>query len=466
MGLVLGRIEAEGIAQLSYLIGDDAAGVAAVIDPRRDVDVYLETARRRGVRIVHIVETHIHADFVSGACELAARTGAAIHGGRSEDYRFNLHQLSDGAEIGLGTVRLRALHTPGHTPEHISLLAFDAKQGEEPFAIFTGDTLFNLDVGRPDLLGDGSEQRLAKQLYRSLFELLVPLGDRVEVYPGHGAGSSCGRAIGDRNQSTIGNERTYSEALRPRSEDEFVRWMLGGMPEPPRHYARLKKVNAAGPPLRGGLPVVVPLPPEEFRERASKPDTLVLDTRSILAFGGGHVPGTLNIALRPEFPTWVGWMVDPDRELLLIVESERDLALVVEHLYRLGYDNIGGHLLDGMTSWQNAGFELAHVGQWTVQDLNRHRQDGDLIVLDVRTDEEWAEGHVPGARHIYVPHLAEHLNQLDRDKAVATYCGTGYRASIAASLLKRRGFREVINVPGSWTAWKAANLPVESPKRG
>ncbi|KAA0686250.1 MULTISPECIES: MBL fold metallo-hydrolase [Azospirillum] len=466
MGLILDRIEAEGLAQLSYLIGDDAAGVAAVIDPRRDVDVYLETARRRGVRIVHIVETHIHADFVSGACELAARTGATIHGGRSEDYRFDLHQLSEGAEIGLGSVRLRALHTPGHTPEHMSLLAFDAKQGEDPFAVFTGDTLFNLDVGRPDLLGDGTEQRLAKQLYRSLFEALVPLGDRVEVYPGHGAGSSCGRAIGDRNQSTIGNERTYSEALRPRSEDEFVRWMLSGMPEPPRHYARLKNVNAAGPPLRGGLPVVPPLPPEEFRERASKPDTLVLDTRSILAFGGGHVPGALNIVLRPEFPTWVGWMVDPDRELLLIVESERDLALVVEHLYRLGYDTIGGHLLDGMSSWQNAGFELAHVGQWTVQDLDRHRQDGDLIVLDVRTDEEWAEGHVPGARHIYVPHLAEHLNELDRDKEVATYCGTGYRASIAASLLKRRGFREVINVPGSWTAWKAANLPVESPKRG
>lgn len=252
MGLILDRIEAEGLAQLSYLIGDDAAGVAAVIDPRRDVDVYLETARRRGVRIVYIVETHTHADFVSGACELAARTSAAIHGGRSEDYRFNPHQLPDGAEIGLGSVRLRALHTPGHPPEHISLLAFDAKQGEEPFAIFTGDTLFNLDIGRPDLLGDGSEQRLAKRLYRSLFELLVPLGDRVEFYPGHGAGSSCGRATGDRNQSAIGNERTCSEALRPRSEDEFVRWMLGGMPEPPRHYARLKKVNAAGSSVARG----------------------------------------------------------------------------------------------------------------------------------------------------------------------------------------------------------------------
>ena len=465
MGLVLDRIEAEGLAQLSYLVGDDAAGTAAVIDPRRDVDAYLDAARRHGVRIAHIIETHIHADFVSGARELAARTGASICGGRSDDYRFELRQLDDGDQIDLGGVRLRALHTPGHTPEHVSLLAFDAKQGEEPFAVFTGDTLFNLDVGRPDLLGGGTEQRLARQLYHSLFEVLVPLGDRVEVYPCHGAGSACGRAIGDRNQSTIGNERVYSEALRPRSEDEFVQWMLGGMPEPPRHYARLKKVNAAGAPLRGGLPVVPPLAPAELRERASKQDALVLDARSILAFGGGHVPGALNIALRPEFPNWVGWMVDPDVEILLIVESERDLLPTVEHLYRLGYDRLGGYLLDGMTSWQNAGLGLSSVRQWTVHDLDRHRQDGDLVVLDVRSDEEWAEGHVPGARHIYVPHLEDRLGELDRGKAVATYCGTGFRASIAASLLKRNGFREVINVPGSWTAWKAAELPVEKPTR-
>ncbi|MFP5512715.1 MAG: MBL fold metallo-hydrolase [Alphaproteobacteria bacterium] len=466
MGLVLDRIEAEGLAQLSYLFGDDVTGLAVVIDPRRDVDVYLDAARRRGVRIAHVIETHIHADFVSGAHELAARTGAVIHGGRSDDYRFDLHQLGDGEEVDLGGVRLRALHTPGHTPEHVCLFAFDAKQGEEPFAVFTGDTLFNLDVGRPDLLGGGTERRLAKQLHGSLFERLLPLGDRVEVFPGHGAGSSCGRAIGDRNQTSIGNERAYSEALRPRSEDEFVEWLLGAMPEPPRHYARLKKVNAAGAPLRGGLPVVPPLPPGEFRERASRPESLVLDTRSILAFGGGHVPGALNIALRPEFPTWVGWIVDPDRELLLVVESERDLVPVVEHLYRLGYDNIGGHLLDGMTSWQNAAFELTHVREWTVHELDRNRRDKTLIILDVRSDEEWAGGRVPAARHAYLPHLEEHLGELDPDKPVATYCGTGYRASIAASLLKRYGFRDVINVPGSWTAWKAAKLPVEKPEQG
>jgi hydroxyacylglutathione hydrolase len=242
--------------------------------------------------------------------------------------------------------------------------------------------------------------------------------------------------------------------------------MLDGMPEPPRHYARLKKVNAAGAPLRGGLPAVQPLPPGEFRKRASKPDALVLDARSILAFGGGHVPGALNIALRPEFPTWAGWMVDPNREILLVVESERDLVPVVEHLYRLGYDIIGGYLLDGMTSWQNAGFELAHVRQWTVHELDRHRQDEGLVVLDVRSDEEWAEGRVPGARHIYVPRLEEHLGEIDRGKAVVAYCGTGFRASIAASLLKRKGFHEAIIVPGSWTAWKAAKLPVEKPHQG
>lgn len=240
MALVLEQINAEGLAHLSYLVGDDKAGVAAVIDPRRDVDVYLQMARARGVRITHIVETHIHADFVSGSHELKARTGAPIYGGKSDDYQFELQQMSEGEELPLGSVTLRAMHTPGHTPEHVSLLIFDSKQGREPFGVLTGDTLFNLDVGRPDLLGGGTEKKLAAQLYHSLFDKLLPLGDRIEVYPCHGAGSSCGKSIGDRRHSTIGNERIFSEALKQRTEQEFVEWILSDMPEPPRHYPRLK----------------------------------------------------------------------------------------------------------------------------------------------------------------------------------------------------------------------------------
>jgi hydroxyacylglutathione hydrolase len=465
MALVLEQINVEGLAHLSYLVGDDKAGVAAVIDPRRDVDVYLQMARDRGLRITHILETHIHADFVSGSHELKARTNATIYGGKTDDYQFELQQMQEGDEVHLGSVTLRALQTPGHTPEHICLLIFDAKQGDKPFGIFTGDTLFNLDVGRPDLLGTGTEKELATQLYHSLFDKLVPLGDRIEVYPCHGAGSSCGKSIGDRRQSTIGNEKVFSPALKERTEKEFVQWILSDMPEPPTHYPRLKKVNAKGATIKGCVPTLAPLSPQEFREMMQDKNSLVIDTRSILAFGGGHIPGAINIALLPAFPNWIGWMIPHEKQLLLVVESDRDIKLVTEQLFRIGYDNLTGYLHSGMTSWQNAGLPLQRTGEWTVHELNQHKDDPNLTILDVRTNSEFNSGFVPGAKHIFVAHLAENLNKLDRSKTIATYCGTGYRASIAASLLQKHGFENVINIPGSWTAWKGAKLPVEQSKQ-
>jgi hydroxyacylglutathione hydrolase len=464
MALVFEQINVEGLAHLSYMIGDDKAGVAAVIDPRRDVNIYLQRSQELSVKITHILETHIHADFVSGSHELRVRTGAPIYGGKSDAYQFELCQLSDGDELQIGNVTLRAIHTPGHTPEHISFLVFDAKQGTEPFGIFTGDTLFNLDVGRPDLLGNGSEKQLAAQLYQSLFDKLLPLGDRIELYPSHGAGSACGKSIGDRRQSTIGNERIFNPAFKPRSQSEFVEWILSGMPEPPRFYARLKKVNAKGAAIKGDVPVLPPLSAKEFQARMKDENTIVIDARSILAFGGGHIPGAINIALRPEFPNWVGWMVEPERQILLVLESERGVQLASEQLFRLGYDNVIGYLHDGMTSWQNAGLPLQRVGEWTVHELNEHKDDENLVVLDVRGDDEYQNGKVPGAQHIYVPHLEEHLDELEQNKTIVTYCGSGYRASIAASILQKHGFENVINVPGSWLAWKAAGLPVEQPE--
>jgi hydroxyacylglutathione hydrolase len=331
---------------------------------------------------------------------------------------------------------------------------------DQPFGIFTGDTLFNLDVGRPDLVGSGTEKKLAAQLYHSIFDKLVPLGDRLEIYPCHGAGSSCGKSIGDRRQSTIGNERVFNPALQERNEAEFVEWILRGMPEPPKFYSRLKQVNAQGAKVMECVPILQPLSPQEFQQMMQDENTIIIDTRSILAFGGGHIPGAINIALRPEFPNWVGWMIEPEQKLLLVIESKRDVKLVTEQLFRLGYDNLGGYLHDGMTSWQNGGLPLQHLGEWTVQELNAHRQDPNVTVLDVRSDDEYQRGQVPGAKHIYVPHLQEHLDELDKNQAIATYCGSGYRASIAASLLQKHGFEKVINIPGSWMAWKAAGLPV------
>jgi hydroxyacylglutathione hydrolase len=253
----------------------------------------------------------------------------------------------------------------------------------------------------------------------------------------------------------------FNPALKPRSESEFVSWLLTGMPEPPNHYARLKRVNTAGAPVVGGVRPIFPLSPAELKRHRDAGAT-VLDCRSILAFGGGHIPGALNVALRPEFSNWAGRMLDPEIPIALVVEDVRDLMEVAAHLFRIGIDRIGGYLHDGMTSWQNAGLPLARIPQWTARELDERRRNEDVLVLDVRSDEEWQQGHVPGAWHVFVPHLEREIRKLDRRKCIATYCGTGYRASIAASLLQRCGFEHVANVPGSWTAWKAAGLPVEN----
>lgn len=460
--LVFEPVYTEGLAQISYMVGDSKTAVAAVIDPRRDIDIYLTMARERGLQITYVIETHIHADFASGAQALASRTGAQLIGGRSDAYRFDLRQVSEGETLTLGQVSLQVMHSPGHTPEHISLLLFDAQQGDEPFALFTGDTLFNLDIGRPDLLGDDSKRRLAGELYQTLFTRYRPLGDRIEVYPCHGAGSACGKSIGDRRQTTLGNERLFNPALRDaRDEETFVQWTLADLPEPPRHFARLKQLNAQPIKESSGPTLPPPLSPHELQTRAADDDAQLVDIRSILAFGGGHVPGAINIPLRTEFVNWAGWMLDDTRPILLVGESVGDIYQAVTHLYRIGLDNIEGYLRNGMTDWQNAALRLNNVQQWTVHELNAQRDEADVQVLDVRSPNEVAKGKVPGAKHIFVPHLTDRLDELDTDKTIATYCGSGYRASIAASILKQAGFRAVANVPGSWLAWKAAGLPVE-----
>ena len=459
--LVFEPVYTDGLAQISYLVGDSKAAVAAVIDPRRDIDIYLQMAKARGLRIAYAIETHIHADFVSGAQALAKRTGAQIIGGRAENYGFELRQVSGGETIELGQATLQVMHTPGHTPEHISLQLFDAQQGDQPIALFTGDTLFNLDVGRPDLLGEGSERKLAGALYQTLFDQYLPLGDRIEIYPCHGAGSACGKSIGDRRHSTLGSERLFNPALRERrSEGAFIDWLLADMPEPPRHYARLKQLNVCSAVQMEGASLPQPLAPSEFETLAAR-GMQVVDVRSILAFGGGHVPGAINIALRNEFVNWAGWMLDDARPILLVGESADDVHQAVTQLYRIGLDDIRGYLRNGMTDWQNAARPLNRLQEWTVHELNARREAPDVQVLDVRSPQEVAAGRVPGARHIFVAHLADRLNELDPDKTTATYCGSGYRASIAASILKKAGFRDVANVPGSWMAWKAANLPVQ-----
>ncbi len=472
--MFLETVDTEGLSQLSYVLGDERAGVCVCVDPRRDADIYIELARRHNARITHICETHIHADFISGSHELAAQTGAEICVGAmpgiapdEDGYGFAHRALKDGDEIEIGALRLRALQTPGHTPEHVCYVLSGGKGAADEWAVFTGDTLFAGEVGRPDLLGEGSEERLARALYHSLFEKLLPLGDAITVYPSHGQGSPCGGSIGDRRTSAIGYERLHNRRLQAPSEDEFVADILKGLPPAPRYYKRVKEINRKGARVLGRIVPLAPLAPQEFKRAADEEDAIIVDTREIEAFGGAHIEGALSIPQREkEFTIWAGWMLDPERKILLVLSDEADAAQLA--LLRIGLENIGGYLRHGMRGWMEAALPFVGLGQMSVHELARYSSlavagDNEVQIIDVRRDDEWQSGHVPGARHIFAAHVRERLDQLDRHHPIAIYCGSGYRASIAASVLQQEGFTEVSNVPGSMSAWKAAGYETVKP---
>lgn len=466
--MFLETVKADGLAHLSYLLGDDAGGVCAVIDPRRDVGVYLDLARQHHARITHILETHIHADFVSGSRELQAETGAPIYVGAAEGYGFEHTPLREGDTLSLGSLTLKVLHTPGHTPEHVCYLVRGGKGSQEPWALFSGDTLFAGEVGRPDLLGHGSEQRLARALYHTLHDKLLKLGDEVEVYPGHGQGSPCGGSIGDRNTSTIGYERLHDPKLKAMSEEAFVALVLSGLPPAPFYYPRMKKVNLQGPNILHGLPHIQPLDAATFKKEMQQTGTVVVDTREIEAFGGAHIQGALSIALRDEFPQWAGWMLKPEARILLVLTDEDKLEEAVRHLLRVGYENIVGFLRQGMRGWFEAGQPFERTGEMSVQELHAKLSAApdDFQLLDVRRDDEWNECAIPTAKHLFAPYLPEHLDVVEKGtKPIVVYCGSGYRASVAASVLQRNGFTDVYNVPGSMAAWTAVGYATEKPDK-
>jgi hydroxyacylglutathione hydrolase len=461
-GVIFETVRTDGLAHLSYLVGDRSSGHAVVIDPRRDVDVYLDLAQKHKLTITHAVETHIHADFVSGSRELAARAGTAkiyvsVEGGAH--YRFAHEPLRDGSQIELGRVTLTAVHTPGHTPEHMAYLATDRGN---PWGFFSGDFLFAGSVGRPDLLGAAQTPGLAKALFRSLRTTLSPFADAVPLYPAHGAGSPCGANIGDR-QSTIGYERRHNPALQFSDESAFIDWVLNTAPPMPRYYPRMKKINADGPKLLKRLPVIAWLEPAAFRRRLAVGDVQLVDNRDMLGFGGGHIAGAWNIGPRPELSLWAGWMLDPERPIALVLPRDEDLPEVLRQFLRVGFTKFAGCLKGGMEDWTTAGLPVQELAQLPVQELNRQIPPRDFQLLDVRTPHEWDEGHLPGARYLFLGELSEKLKNLNPSKPVVVYCATGYRSSLAASLLQAHGFKDVRNVPGSYSAWTAAGFPVVKP---
>lgn len=462
--MIFKTIKSEGLAHLSYLLGD--AGECAVIDPRRDIEVYLEIARAEEVRITHILETHIHADFVSGSRELAARTGATIYGGRVRnkkqgDYGFEIHSLDEGDTVQVGAIALRALHTPGHSSEHISYVACGGGEGaEHDWAVFSGDTLFAGEVGRPDLEPGANHRELAELLFDSLHQKLMALDDGVEVYPCHGEGSPCGGSIGVRDATSIGYERRYNPRLQIKEKARFVEELLQELREEPMpaYYERLKAENHAGPEILGALPALAPLGADAFEKLARDPDIWVVDAREIAGFAAAHIKDSLNIALRAEFPVWAGRVLTTQMKLVLVADEPAAVSEARIHLMRIGL-KLHGYLADGFKAWFNAGKPYASLGLLSVQELHRRMKSGDpgVQIVDVRTLGEWHNGHLDKATHIFVPDLFEGASGLKPEKPVLVYCGSGYRGSIAASILEKHGFEQVYNMPGGISAWGAAD---------
>jgi hydroxyacylglutathione hydrolase len=468
------RFEDTGLSQFSYAVGCPAAGVLAIVDPRRDVDVYVEFAAAHGLEIRHVLETHIHADFASGARALAETTGARLHlsaydDGERYEVAFPHTEMRDGDSIEVGSVRLEALHTPGHTPEHLSFLVYDTtRTAEVPELLLSGDFLFVGSLGRPDLLGEDAKRDLAHRLFASVQGKLADLPDGLEVHPGHGAGSLCGAGMSARPLSTLGYERVANPYLDPALDEEaFVRKILGSSPPFPPYYRRMKERNAAGPEILTGLPGRQPIPAARFRELAEE-GHVVVDLRDQLAFGMGHVPGSFGIGVQGSLSTWAAWVV-PYETPILLVPPEGSYATVsdaVERaaraLVRVGLDDVRGHLAGGLPAWRQAGLPVAETSQIGPRELHEHLRSGHgPTVLDVRSDGEWAGGHIEGALHIMGGFLADRLSEIpDGGRPVAVVCGSGYRSTVAAGVLERGGFRHVINLTGGMGAWRREGLPV------
>jgi hydroxyacylglutathione hydrolase len=460
----LKQFEVPGLAHYSYLLVSQ--GQAVVIDPKRDVDTYVQSAEEQGLRITHILETHIHADYVSGATALAKATGAELwlsghDTGEEFEYHFAHHEFKDGEELIVGDLRIVAIHTPGHTPEHLSFLVYERSRCGQPMALFTGDFIFVGSLGRPDLLGEAAKQRLAHLLYQSVRTSVTHLPDGVELYPGHGAGSLCGAGMGERSQSTLGYERFCNIFMASRPEPEFVDAILKTLPPAPEYYRRMKRINANGPQLLNSVPGSEQLNPGAFRKEIETLDPVIIDLRRAEAFGGAHIPNALNIGAGQNLSMWGGWVVPYDRPILLVGQEGTDLEGARRSLIRVGFDDIRGSLKGGMRAWIEAGFEQVHIPQESVQELAETLSEKPLV-LDVRSQGEWNAGHIAEAKHIPGGELPKRTEEVPRDRPVHVICGSGYRSSIAASLLQRSGLSHLINVAGGMEAWYAQKLPVES----
>ena len=452
------------LAHASYLIADQASGEAAVVDPQRDIDQYVDDAAELGCRIRHVFLTHMHADFIAGHLELRDREGARIYLGAQASAEYEFTPMAEGDQVPVGTVLLEVLETPGHSPESISILVYDPEHGiNKPYAVLTGDTLFIGDVGRPDLRASlgWSADRLASMLFDSLRGKLLPLPDETLVYPAHGAGSLCGKNLSTDTVSTIGVQRSYNYALQPMSRERFVELVTTDQPDTPAYFTYDAVLNSRERPTL-----------DETLERELQPLSLaqlramvdegaqLLDTREAAEFDGAHVEGALNIGLGGSFATWCGTLLDPERPVVVIAEPGRELEAATR-LGRIGFDTVAGYLVGGMQQLDAAPDLLGRTERITAGSLAEQLgSERPPVLIDVRNPGEWNASHIDGAVNVPLSQLAGRVAELPRDRPLVVYCTSGYRSSVAVSLLKREGLSDVANLVGGLGAWEAAKLAI------
>ena len=451
--MILEIIKSEGLAHKSYFIGSN--GEAAVIDPRRDCDAYVDYSKKHQMKITHIFETHCNEDYVIGSRELSKRVGAEIYHGKNLDFAYG-NPVKEGDRFNVGSVELGILETPGHTEESISLVLKDKDVSDQVYMVFTGDALFAGEVGRTDLYGKDRVKDAAEKLYNSIFGKLLPLGDNVLVFPAHGSGSVCGKDIRESEYTTIGYEKKTSPMLQI-SKKQFIESKINEKMVIAPYFDKMEEYNREGPPIICRLPYPHPMTINELKEHIGKYQ--VVDVRIAPSFAGGHIPGTLNI-WKYGLTYFAGWMLNYKDPIVIVDESNEHLDQIMRYLVRLGYDNIFGYLANGFTSWSVSGEDIEIVDTWSVHKLKEHLKDESIFLLDVREIGEFEDGYIEGAHHIYVGYLKDRLKEVPKDKYIVVYCDTGNRASIATSVLKMNGYKRVVNVLGSIKAWKRAGYPL------
>jgi glyoxylase-like metal-dependent hydrolase (beta-lactamase superfamily II)/rhodanese-related sulfurtransferase len=454
------QLEVPGLGCLSYVIGCPKAKAMVVVDPKRDIQDYLTISREEGMQITHVFNTHVHADHVSGDQELRLATGADIYIHESAPVEYRHKDIKDSEVFEIGAARIKVLHTPGHTPNAVSLLVTDTMRSDEPQMLLTGDLLFVGDIGRPDLPGAEILDEQVSNLYHSLYEKLSSYPDHLEIFPGHGQGSLCGRGLSAKKSSTLGYERRANPMLRFGSFEEFRADVLSAFPTRPKSFSHIIQTNLKGAATLDACPIDKGLTPRQFEELVADGATII-DARDSAAFGGFHIPGSINIGFEKQLANWVGMVVDPTAEIILVVDDRDDYDRMVTELHRIGYDLIFGYLSGGIMAWLMSGKAVDQLEQTSPQQLAARLENGGIRIIDVRTPAEWKDGHIRQAEHFPLTEIMEgRFPKAGKDDEIVLQCGSGYRSNIAASILRRAGFNKIKSLAGGAFAWSNAGLPL------